>query len=99
MALYGRRRIIVSGSNADNITNMLNTYSTYSASFHSTSSIDDNLFYYDFDCQDIDHLASLSKYINEQSTYYKDYGWAVVPNYPTGSSDPNDTLLQTLGLV
>jgi hypothetical protein len=92
MILSGRRRSIISGSDVNNATATLNAQPKYSASFHSTSTISDNndLVYYDYDMQDIDHWCKIVQEIDEISAYHQDYGWAVEPDYPspTGSNLP-----------
>jgi len=88
MILSGRRRSIISGSDVNNATATLNARPKYSASFHSTSTIsgNDDLVYYDYDMQDINHWCKIVQTIDEATTYHKDHNWAVVPNYVTGSN-------------
>jgi len=92
MSLYGRRRCILSGSDVTTITHMLNTHPEFSASYHSTSSCNiDGMVYYDYDCQDIDQTASISKLAAISSSYFVDHSYSVMPNYPVqDNSAPSD---------
>jgi hypothetical protein len=81
--LSGRRRCIVSGSDVTAMTRVLNAMPWFSASYHSTSSCDiPGMVYYDFDEQDINYEADICKYMNMSASFFQDYGYSVMPDYP-----------------
>jgi|TARA_R110000851_G_scaffold17329_4_gene55113 hypothetical protein len=89
MTLFGRRRFIISSSYTDAMATALEARPEWSASFHSTSSCGiDNCVFFDMDCQDIDHLASIDKHGDDITDTFIDHSWAVVPNYPPTGSLP-----------
>tara|TARA_R110000851_G_scaffold81212_2_gene178285 strand:- start:9 stop:326 length:318 start_codon:yes stop_codon:yes gene_type:complete len=90
MSISGRRRIIISGSDATNLTDWFNVSgSLYSASFHSTSSCgSDDLVYYDYDMGDIDLLVSMDRHIDENTTWNQDHSYSVEPIWPPPPPKP-----------
>tara|TARA_Y100000310_G_scaffold322839_1_gene382409 strand:- start:2079 stop:2372 length:294 start_codon:yes stop_codon:yes gene_type:complete len=88
-----RRRYIVSGSDINNITNMLDVSPNFTAALYSTSSCGiDNLVYCDIEWeQESNDDASILKSINNVSEYCDDHSWVIAPpyaSYGTGSLPP-----------
>tara|TARA_B100000902_G_scaffold107685_1_gene109462 strand:+ start:348 stop:683 length:336 start_codon:yes stop_codon:yes gene_type:complete len=78
MTLYGRRRFIISGSEAPNIKSLIDSKPEWSASFHSTSSCDiPNLVYCDVDIYDKNTIVSVTINSERVCSYLKDDSWVV----------------------
>ena len=78
MTFLGRRRFIISGSDAPTVKSLIDARPDWSASFHSTSSCDiPNLVYCDVDMYNVNTVVSVTINSRRACTYMKDDSWAV----------------------
>tara|TARA_B110000444_G_C18605954_1_gene485328 strand:+ start:388 stop:675 length:288 start_codon:yes stop_codon:yes gene_type:complete len=93
MALYGRRRLIVDSGSIAAVTDRLAARPDLSASFHSTSTtgstpLPNGCVFYEYDCENIEHGATILMRALDVAIYVEDVDWAVEPNYPEPEEEP-----------